>query len=517
MAIRQTKYVDITSGVGGKSAVADRELIARCMTKSAKVGYGHILEFNDASAVSEYFGSGSSEYTFAAKYFGFVSKSVTKAKKISFARWCDSVTAGYIATSPLVTPNGTIANYKTTNGKLKIVIDTHECEISDIALSSVTSLTDVASAIQTAVRAYSEGSPATTPFTGATCTYENNRFTLTFPTSVTGEIKACKAYEITSENQTDLATLIGFNTGNEPVLSNTCNIAHESADGGSTTYSGETPVEAITRVDAINDNFGSFMYLDMISDADAKAVAQWNQTKNYKYLFVISRNADTILDAATELKGFVGTHLVRCWTNTDYAEFMSMAIFASTDYSRANSTKCFMYQMFDTEEATVTTDSMANSYDAKYINYLGVTQSAGQLIQFYQDGFNMDGVDTGVYCNEVWMKAKFWTNIMNLFLAVEKVPANNTGKSMIKTVMMDTIGKALVNGTICVEKEFTITQKVYINTIFAMEDAWKEVYASGYKLDITIETDGSRYTAKYVFCYSKGDAIRKVEGSDILI
>ena len=87
MAIRKEKFVDITSKLGGASVASRRSLTARVFTASPALGFHQIAQFNNADEVMEFFGSDSKEYKFAVKYFGFVSKSATKAESISFAGW----------------------------------------------------------------------------------------------------------------------------------------------------------------------------------------------------------------------------------------------------------------------------------------------------------------------------------------------------------------------------------------------------------------------------------------------
>ena len=97
MAISQSRYVLITSGVGGAAAAGRRELIARLMTTNTKAPTKGVLEFGGGAAaalknVGIHFGTSSAEYAFAAKYFGWVSKDARQADKISFARYTPTAT-----------------------------------------------------------------------------------------------------------------------------------------------------------------------------------------------------------------------------------------------------------------------------------------------------------------------------------------------------------------------------------------------------------------------------------------
>lgn len=395
MAIPLTEYVKITSGVGGAAAASRRELIGRFFTSKqdavASYDANGIAEYKDAGTVSQEFGPTSAEYYIALKYFSFISKSITAAKKISFCKW----------------------------DKQK-----------------------------------------------------------------------------------------------------------------------ETPAQALQRVDACNNNFGSFAFIDPLAPSEIGEVALVNAGFNYRYLYsvpVTNENADAIL---TAVSGSSGT----CFTldstsqygedkaaEREFAEYAPMVLFASTDYTKINTTKTFMYQKFSDlpdEVDSLATKMKMDAYKcsnghAYPINYVGCTQQAGKLISFYQNGNNADEttLETSVYCNEVWMKDAISTNLFNLLMALEKVPANDKGKTQCEMMVMGIVKEALNNGTICPTKPLTDVQKVYIESVSGDEDAWKNVYSDGYWFTISISFDDSiqKFKASYDLIYSKGDAVRFIEGRDIMI
>jgi len=110
MAIAASKYVSITSAIGGTGGAAQRDLIGRLFTTNELVPTSDVLEFTTLTDVGEYFGTSSVEYLRAQFYFGWVSKQITSARKISFARWADVATApqifGVEATYALATFTG---------------------------------------------------------------------------------------------------------------------------------------------------------------------------------------------------------------------------------------------------------------------------------------------------------------------------------------------------------------------------------------------------------------------------
>ena len=298
----------------------------------------------------------------------------------------------------------------------------------------------------------------------------------------------------------------------------------------------ELPVEALSRIDGQNDNFGSFCFLDGIVPEEVAAVSLWNASKNFKYLYSVSVTPDD----CRELLTAGGARSGICYTLDKFAahaEFIPMALFAATRYDRVNATKVFMYQQFNSEKVSVTTTAESRRYDAFDIdglgslvpvNYIGNTQQAGDKIAFYQDGVNGDGLDTACYCNEVWMKDAITVELLNAFLSLEKMPANNVGEAICRQAIATVVGEGINNGSVSVAKTFDNTQMTYIDTIADEEGAWQEVRNRGYWIGITIRPEkvssGSsaqktrmRYVCDYVLIYAKGDAIRKVEGSDILI
>lgn len=292
----------------------------------------------------------------------------------------------------------------------------------------------------------------------------------------------------------------------------------------------ENPVDALARIDEADENFGSFAFIDDIGTENIGKVAAWNAAKNYKYLYSVRVTPDTCKDVLRAIQGVSGT-VVTLDKFDAMAEFMPMALFAATKYDRVNASKVFMYQQFAGELPSVTTTAEADKYDAfdvdglgtKFpVNYLGNTQQAGTLVRFYQDGYNVDALDTACYCNEIWLKDAILVALLNLFIAQEKIPANDVGVTMCEHSILSVIADGIRNGTIIANKDLTQAQKTYIDKTAGIEGAWEDVWSKGYWLGIvvrkrTLEGGRDQYYADYVLIYSKGDAIRKVEGADILI
>lgn len=149
MPIAFTEYVNITSGIGAGATVRRRELIARLITTTPEVPPDRVLEFTDIVDIADYFGRASEEYRRAIFYFGFVSKIITRPQKISFARYTPTAVAPRIfgvSPSPLAT-------FRTiSDGAFVITIGGASHTVSSLDLSSASSLADVATAVQGAIR-----------------------------------------------------------------------------------------------------------------------------------------------------------------------------------------------------------------------------------------------------------------------------------------------------------------------------------------------------------------------------
>ena len=103
-----------------------------------------------------------------------------------------------------------------------------------------------------------------------------------------------------------------------------------------------------------------------------------------------------------------------------------------------------------------------------------------------------------------------------------RVPANAEGRGQVIGILQDVIDQALFNGVISVDKPLTITQKLYIGQITGDDLAWHQIQNTGYWLDAAAEsyvTTDSRTEWKivYTLVYSKDDAIRKIDGTHVLI
>ena len=491
MPIAQTKYINITSTAGGVPAVSQRELIGRVFTSNHLVPANTVVEFDGGAiealeSIGRYFGVLSDEYSFASKYFAFISKKGTQPKKLGFARYVqEDIPASVIGASGV----SLSALQAISSGSLKLMVNGVESTVSSINLSSVSSLTAAASAISDAI---SEGNDVV-------CEYdaENGRFI--FETVATGDGQTLAIAEAT-----ELSVALGMTNA---IISDGANQM--------------TALETVSNLTAVSNNYFSFTFLNALGNDEIVALAQWTHSQNIRYMFSLTVTAVNAATIQALVKDYDGVALTVDAYNA-HAGFMPMAAIAAIDYTKPNAAIDMMYQQFAGVEPSVADNDTAATFDALKVNYYGVTQQAGQMVSFYQDGVLQGSVESmGVFANEAWLKDSFFAQILNLRLGLDTLPATTTGKSLVMNVMSEVIELALRNGVILAGKTLSSTQKAYITQTSGDSNAWMAVQSAGYWFDADIQSyfdNGSvKYKITYRLIYAKGDSINFIDGSDILI
>ncbi|MCD1124810.1 DUF3383 domain-containing protein [Jinshanibacter sp. LJY008] len=498
MTISFKKYVDITSGVGAGASVRTRDLIGRIYTSNPALPVGTYIDSISIEDVGAVFGIDSEEYKRATLYLGWISKLISKAKMISFARWTPEAAAPVIIGSKVsINLNDWV---HTTDGTLTLVANGVASNITALNFSSVQSYTEVAQTLQTAIQALTDDMYKT-----ATVVWDpvNQKFTLTGGVAGKGTLTVSS-----SGLNTDISQVIGWSN---PTYS----------DGAEA----ESPVAALTNSTNTSNNFGSFLFMDALEWEDVVNVAKWNHAQNITFMYTICVKASDAELAYEDLKNYSGTAVALIGKDGEFHEMPPMIIQAATDYTKLNVSQNYMYQQFPLTP-TVTETMISNDLDSKRINYYGRTQTAGQNLDFYQRGVLMGDakapVDMTTYSNEQWLKDAAGSEIMTLLLALAKVSANANGRSQLITTLQSVAEDAIDNGTISIGKELTTTQKLYITDQTNDSLAWHQVQNTGYWLNCvmraeTMQDGRVEYKAVYTLLYSKDDVVRKVEGTHTLI
>lgn len=507
MSIPMKKYVAITSKVANTEAAARKDLILRVFTTNPLFAVNTVYEFTDSAGVSDFAGAQSAEAKLASEYFGWVSKTATKAQKISFMRYSFEALAPYLYSVSKLTP---LADFKAINdGSMMINLGGTSYTVSGINLSEVTSYADVASAVQTAIRENTDGG---TLWTSATVTYNaaNSSFMLTGGEAGENEINNAQA----ATSGTDLSGLLGWNTASAPILSN----------GVDT----QTIGEILNKTIDISTNFLTFGF---VSPADCynnlDAIGAWvdEQNNEYRLCFDLGQaNYQEGIATAAKYTGMAAHYNINYGIEgINPAWLMSAILPATTNYNRANGVKNYMFQEFPQQAIAVGVNdgNLYQTLDNLNINYNGQTQKSGRNISFYQNGFNADGTDSAIYDNEAWLKDAIATDMLNSFIGLDFISADSDGVAILTGNLTNNCEEALTNHVFSKGKKLTNNEKAYITQLTGDENNWLTVQNNGYWFDVIVETEQNNnatfYVGKYTLIYLKNDVIRKVVGSNILI
>lgn len=151
MAISITRYVDITSGLGGGSIVQNRQLVGRFFTSNPLLPPQSFISFDTAAEVASYFGFQSEEYLRAVFYFSWISKNLTSPQSIQFAAYEPNAIAPSII--PVQNNNTVVGDWTSiTSGSFILTMGGSTHTVSGLNFSSVSSLSDVAGIVSSAIQ-----------------------------------------------------------------------------------------------------------------------------------------------------------------------------------------------------------------------------------------------------------------------------------------------------------------------------------------------------------------------------
>jgi hypothetical protein len=519
MSIRFSKFVDITSVVGGASQVAQRQWCGRRFTTDPRVGPGSILQFPGQPDVSDFFGSSSEPAVRAGSYFPYVSPLGVQPTALQYARFVD---ADQPATIFGETGIPVLATLKAiTAGNMSLRFGSNTVNVSGIDLSAVTTFADVATALQTALRA-ATGAP-NAELTNAAVSFNAQAQAFDFTASPTGVVteKFAVLQPANPTPTTDVAAALGW-YASQGALVNGAQVA-------------EAPVDAFNRVMNLNNNCGSFGFdtdCELTLD-QATAVATANSSLNVTFIFRVNVGPTTWDTWSAALLPIAGVGLE--YEDPDliggaqYIEMLPMAIQAAVNFNAVNGAVGYMYKQESGLIPSVLDDGSgpdSDTLDAARVNYYGQVQNAGQFVSFYQRGVlcgpATSPADSTIYANEQWFKDLQGTNLLNLQLSQGQIPANRRGQTLCEGVLQNGIDAAVNNGVISTDSTLTIIQQSFITSQTNDPTAWQQVQNIGYWMATNITSAQApsgvtEYTLNYTIIYRKDDVVKTIKGSHQLI
>ena len=449
MAIDIGKILPITSTVDDTST-SGIDLVGTLLTSNVLIPYNatqKLLSFKSAQLVGDFFGLTSEEYLFAVKYFLAWDNSTIKPKFLNCARYVDANAQAYTR-GGIVGIDQLAALQAVTAGILELHFNGATQNLTGIDLSTATSLSDVASLIETKIQAGT--------LTAGTCTYSSLTKAFTISDGLTAGTSTV-GFTIDATG-TGLGTLLALTESKGAVLSQ-----------GSIVL---TPTETMEGILTVTRNWVSFTTLENLSGevgyTRAIAFAKWANDKSNRYAYMAWSSETNLIipgntsDMFTTIATYDYASVVPLYNKVDHAAFF-MGLGAATDYTAINGTISFASKTQAGLPVSADTDSAFDALIAKGVNFYANFTSANDSFRFSENG-KITGIFKWVdnFNNQVWLADQVQINEASLLNAVNKLDYGTEGQQLLTATLVTVMKKALINGVSQVGNVFDDAQKAIL-------------------------------------------------------
>ena len=482
MAIPARQIVDVTPRVIN-AGVPDLAMSGLLLTKNALCIYPD-MSFSSATAVGAYFGYDSDEYKAALKYFMGYDNAFKRPDTLKFARRIDVDVAGELIGGSAAK----LSDLKAiTAGSFSIDVDGTTVNVTGLDLSSATTQSDVATALQAKI-------------TGTTVTYNSNLNAFIVVSATTGENSSVSVATGTSADALGLSSATGA-----------------VAQAGMAAMSEDANMTAIARADG---NWVSFTTLYSADDDEVIALAEWtnNQKVEYAYFPYTDSQGDTVPSNQNNLPNvlknadYEGTVLL--FGIIDHA-VAAMSIWASVDWNRYNGLPTMAFRSQNGLAASVTDETVAENLLSMNVNYYGRYASRVEDFTFFYNG-KLVGGDFGfidAYIGNIWLRNALQNAILNGLQQVARTPYTDAGYNQIRAWCLDPINRGLNNGVIQAGLNLSEAQKAQLYNEIG-QDVSEQIYTDGYFLLVEDPGAQARVERETPVCglwYTYGGAVQKIE------
>jgi hypothetical protein len=237
--------------------------------------------YSDIGSVATDFGTDSAMYNFATAFFGTNPNPINAGGVLVAGYWRGAsetvaATAATLTGAQLVEATVIDQAQGIADGSMSITIDGGAVVLSALDLRSVTSLDDIAAAIDTALS------------TNGSAAVVNNAIVIT---SATTGATSTMALAVAHSSGTFLGSILGLAAGTGAVL---------MQGAASEVLAAETQVEAATALKALI-NFKGLTIIDEDTDANRKLMAEWAQANSVLVYEVFSGSTYLTLDPDTNV------------------------------------------------------------------------------------------------------------------------------------------------------------------------------------------------------------------------
>lgn len=499
MSIPASAIVNIVPRVIGGGGTG-LELNGLFMSSNASIPAGAVSEWSSAADVALYFGPGSDEASLAINYFAGFDNSDIKPKKLFIGRWVDTDAAAWLRGAAI---SATLAELKAiTDGAFKITVDAEELSLSTLSFSAITSFSDAAAVIQTALR--SAGA------TLATVTYSSTFRAFTITSGTSGDTSTI-SYGSAPTAGTNLAASLKLTALLGAVIS-------QGLDA-------QTPAENMETVLLSTQNFVSFMTVFEPSIEVKTALSTWCNGKGTRYVYAAWGQEAAALVAGNAacfgqvLKANTLAGTAPIYGPASLAAFVCGTI-ASIDYTATNGRITLAFKAQSGLSADITNETVAAALLTNGYSFYGDYATANdRFIWFYNGQISGDTKWIDVYVNNVWLNNALQLATMNLFKLAKALPYNSKGYNRVRAACLDPINAGLNAGVIVPNVALSTAQADLVNSEAGLtisdtlsRDGWYMQIK-----DATAQARAARQTPPAKFWHMDGGSIQQFNMSSTVV
>ena len=479
-----SKDFNISTGVvsAAGTAVASNGLMLTTSTALPSISVQYYYQLQEVSAV---YGVDSDEYKCAEVYFGGYSDSSLKPAALLVAGIPSAATSGVLTGGSL--SGVTMATINALgSGTITLSVDGVSQTSSTIDLSSSSSQSDVATAIQAAL-------------TGVVVSWNSttNRFVITSAT--TG-----------SSSSVSAATTGSLSTGLKLTSA-----AGASSVNGSATLS---LTELMDNIKNQTQNWFAFACAQNLTDDQKVELATWEVAQNRRFSYCMNdQSLDTLVTNSTtalypnRVKS-LGDGIWPIYGAPEFA-FQGVTYYACTDFTVTKGRITAKLREFSTLTPNVTTLSQAEALESNGYSYYGAYSENTTLPNYLADGsVSGDYLWADSYQNQYWIKSSLITSLANIFLNNQSYSYNAAGYASVQSAIIDPMANAVDYGAIQQGITLDSSQTTIVKNAVG-KDVTEQLYTNGWYFYIPTQPGANRIARKLTGCvlyYVDGEMIQSI-------
>lgn len=428
-------------------------------------------EFQTAEEVANIYGLTSQEYQYALTYFSFISKLATKPKLLTFANLYESAQPGALKCAK-VTNVGALKQ----NGSFTISIDSESRNI-EVDLTSVVSLTDVATKIQEALRAISDGGSG---YSDAVCEWSSITQGYIIKSGTTG-ISSSVSDMTAGTSGVDLSILL------KGRLVDGCTII---AGSDANTLAG-----LINEIFKQNGNYYSISLMWDLTSDDATIIEFGTLIKSnvVRFAGIVCINDKRAVQNTDYFDSFAGLDgLLINYSDDIKINAFLQGFIASLDYQALNSNQNCNFIPASTFNVMIESGSELTYLGQNRLNSIYSVGGFGQDQTLYGEGKIMgDSYKNAiVYFGNSYLVLQLQIAGVNLFIASPLIALRGgAGKGSVLSVQTPVLENAIKSGIIVKGADLTAIEKNQVLTITGDSQAPDMITANGYYLHVEDVTE----------------------------